>query len=50
MATLTSRNGLPCDDTQWVMEDDNQSVWLYMECGLVRIGDKIWTHGPLPGE
>jgi signal transduction histidine kinase/ligand-binding sensor domain-containing protein len=40
VATLTSRNGLPCDDAQWVMEDDDQSVWLYMECGLVRVRRK----------
>jgi len=37
VATLTSRNGLPCDTTHWVMEDDNQAFWLYMACGLVRI-------------
>lgn len=35
--TLTSKNGLPCDDAQWVMEDDDHSVWVYMACGLVRI-------------
>ena len=37
VATLTSGNGLPCDDADWVMEDDDQSVWVYMACGLVRI-------------
>ena len=37
VATLTSRNGLPCDATHWVMEDDAHSVWLYTTCGLVRI-------------
>jgi signal transduction histidine kinase/ligand-binding sensor domain-containing protein len=37
ITTLTSRNGLPCDSAHWTMEDDNQSVWLYMSCGLVRI-------------
>ena len=37
VATLTSRNGLPCDSTHWVMEDDAHSVWLYTTCGLVRI-------------
>jgi len=36
-ATLTSKNGLPCDAVQWVMEDDDHSFWLYMACGLVRI-------------
>ena len=37
IATLTSKNGLPCDTVQWSMEDDEGSVWLYMSCGLVRI-------------
>jgi signal transduction histidine kinase/ligand-binding sensor domain-containing protein len=37
IATLTSRNGLPCDAVQWTMEDDAGSVWLNMPCGLVRI-------------
>jgi len=38
VATLTSRNGLPCNVVTWVMEDDDHSLWLYMACGLVRIG------------
>ena len=37
IATLTSRNGLPCDTIIWVIEDDNHSFWLYTACGLVRI-------------
>jgi signal transduction histidine kinase/ligand-binding sensor domain-containing protein len=37
IATLTSSNGLPCDAVQWTMEDDAQSVWLMMPCGLVRV-------------
>ncbi len=37
IATLTSKNGLPCDAVNWVMEDDSYSFWLYMPCGLVRI-------------
>jgi len=37
IATLTSRNGLPCDAVQWTIEDDAQSVWLGMPCGLVRV-------------
>jgi signal transduction histidine kinase/ligand-binding sensor domain-containing protein len=36
-ANLTSRNGLPCDDAHWVMEDDDHFYWVYMACGLVRI-------------
>jgi signal transduction histidine kinase len=37
VATLTSKNGLPCDTVHWTMEDDDHSFWLYMACGLVRI-------------
>ena len=37
VATLTSKNGLPCDTVHWVIEDDARSFWLYMACGLVRI-------------
>ena len=29
VATLTSRNGLPCDAVHWVIEDDDHSFWLY---------------------
>ncbi|MGA3306936.1 MAG: two-component regulator propeller domain-containing protein, partial [Stellaceae bacterium] len=37
VATLTSKNGLPCDTVHWAMEDDDQAFWLYTACGLVRI-------------
>ncbi len=37
VATLTKRNGLPCDTVHWMTEDDDHFVWLYMACGLVRI-------------
>jgi signal transduction histidine kinase/ligand-binding sensor domain-containing protein len=37
VATLSSKNGLPCDAVHWVMKDDADSFWLYMACGLVRI-------------
>ena len=37
MATLTTRNGLPCDTIHWTMEDDDRAFWLYTACGLVRI-------------
>jgi len=35
--TLTSRNGLPCDAVNSVVEDNDHSLWLFMACGLVRI-------------
>jgi len=37
IATLTSKNGLPCDAVHWTLEDDAQSSWLNTDCGLVRI-------------
>ena len=37
VATLTSKNGLPCDRVHWALEDDAHSFWLYTACGLVRI-------------
>ena len=37
IATLTARNGLPCDAVHWSIEDDDRSLWLYTACGLVRI-------------
>jgi ligand-binding sensor domain-containing protein len=37
IATLTGKNGLPCDTVHWAMEDDAHSFWLYTACGLVRI-------------
>jgi signal transduction histidine kinase/ligand-binding sensor domain-containing protein len=46
VATLTSRNGLPCDAVGWVVEDTAHSLWLGMACGLVRIARTaidVWT-------
>lgn len=37
IATLTRKNGLPCDQVYWAIEDDGDSFWLYTACGLVRI-------------
>jgi len=37
IATLTGKNGLPCDTVHWSMEDDARSFWLYTACGLIRI-------------
>jgi len=44
VTTLTSRNGLPCDAVNSVIEDNDHSFWLYMACGLVRI-----AHSELDG-
>jgi len=37
IATLSNKNGLPCDAVHWAIEDDGHSFWLYTACGLVRI-------------
>jgi ligand-binding sensor domain-containing protein/signal transduction histidine kinase len=37
VATLTSRNGLPCDTIHWATEDDAHAFWMYTACGLVRV-------------
>jgi signal transduction histidine kinase len=49
VATLNSLNGLPCDAVNWVIEDDSDSFWLYMPCGLVRIDQsdlRAWGSDP----
>jgi signal transduction histidine kinase len=48
-ATLSSKNGLPCDEVNWVIEDNDHSLWLYMACGLVRISAseaRAWEGDP----
>ena len=40
--TLNSKNGLPCDEVHWSMEDDDHDVWVYMPCGLARIEPSEW--------
>jgi signal transduction histidine kinase/ligand-binding sensor domain-containing protein len=40
VVTLSSTNGFPCDAVHWSMEDDDQSFWMSMPCGLVRIASK----------
>jgi len=37
LATLASKNGLPCDKVHWSIESNDHSLWLYTACGLVRI-------------
>jgi signal transduction histidine kinase/ligand-binding sensor domain-containing protein len=49
IATLSSRNGLPCDAVHWMLEDDEHSVWVYLACGLVRIARSeldAWERNP----
>jgi signal transduction histidine kinase/ligand-binding sensor domain-containing protein len=49
IATLSSRNGLPCDAVHSALEDDAHSFWLFTACGLVRIARSeldAWTADP----
>jgi ligand-binding sensor domain-containing protein/signal transduction histidine kinase len=48
LRTLTSRNGLPCDGVHSLMSDNQDNLWLYTHCGLVRVErnqiQKWWQH------
>ena len=37
VATLSSKNGLPCNRIHSVIEDDSYALWVYATCGLLRI-------------
>jgi signal transduction histidine kinase/ligand-binding sensor domain-containing protein len=37
IATLSRKNGLPCNTAMWTLEDYQRSLWAYTACGLVRI-------------
>ena len=45
---LTIRNGLPCDGVYAAIFDTRGALWLYMQCGLVRIAatdlNRWWEH------
>src|SRR4029450_12845116 len=46
VATLSSKDGLPCDTVHWSIEDDAGALWVYTACGLVHIGHAeldAWT-------
>src|SRR6201998_551951 len=34
---LDSRNGLPCDVIYSALKDDDEALWLYSQCGLVKV-------------
>src|SRR5262245_2822154 len=48
LRTLTTRNGLPCDGVYAGVFDTQGALWLYMQCGLVRIAGsdlkQWWEH------
>jgi len=37
VAMLSSANGLPCDQIHWSTLDSGGSMWMYTNCGLVRV-------------
>jgi signal transduction histidine kinase/ligand-binding sensor domain-containing protein len=37
IATLTTKNGLPCEAVHWSAVDMDGSLWMLLPCGLVRI-------------
>src|SRR6185312_4775046 len=46
---LTSEDGLPCDTVNGIVEETGRAIWLYMSCGLVRVGlgdIGAWLHEP----
>jgi signal transduction histidine kinase/ligand-binding sensor domain-containing protein len=48
LITLTEKNGLPCNAVNWIIEGDARSLWLYTQCGLVRVDRKeldSWVSG-----
>ncbi len=49
VANLSTKNGLPCDAVHWSQEDADHAVWLYLECGLVRVAGSemsAWVKEP----
>ena len=48
-ATLTSKQGLPCDAVHWIIEDDAHSFWMGLACGVARVkSDELaaWSTAP----
>ncbi len=49
LRTLTARNGLPCDNLYGLVSDAQDALWLYSQCGLVRIEHaqvQAWWENP----
>ncbi|HEV2173628.1 MAG TPA: triple tyrosine motif-containing protein, partial [Nitrospira sp.] len=52
LRTLTSQNGLPCNSLYGLVSDSSNSLWLYAQCGLVRVADaelREWWDGTTAG-
>jgi signal transduction histidine kinase/ligand-binding sensor domain-containing protein len=35
--TITAAHGLPCEDLQWVIEDEARAFWMEGSCGVMRV-------------
>jgi signal transduction histidine kinase len=49
IATLTSKNGLPCENVHWTIEDNDHNLWLETPCGVLRISRSnmdAWVASP----
>lgn len=48
MQAMTTANGLPCDQLNTLIMDRNRSLWIYAQCGLIKIErfelESWWTH------
>ena len=52
LRTLTSQNGLPCNSLYGLVSDSSNSLWLYAQCGLLRVADtelRKWWDGTNAG-
>src|SRR5262249_33497911 len=48
-ATMTARNGLPCNELYAAVKDDSGALWLYARCGLFSVGASqlaLWHENP----
>jgi signal transduction histidine kinase/ligand-binding sensor domain-containing protein len=49
LQTLTAKNGLPCNPVYALVFDTQHALWLYSQCGLVKVADqelKNWWEHP----
>jgi signal transduction histidine kinase/ligand-binding sensor domain-containing protein len=52
LRTLTRQNGLPCDSLYGLVSDNKNALWLYAQCGLVRVAGtelREWWDGTNAG-
>ena len=48
-ASMTTRNGLPCDELYAAVKDDAGTLWLYAQCGLFSVASSqlaLWRQNP----